>query len=175
MRGPFDPERAEQCEVTIDRMPVRRNIDDFIVEIARAFPRIGEPDNAPAFSPAELRDQRTAQEALEIEHESGVDARTKLSRPRKNAQRSGQSAKIAPRKIDDFIDVRIAFEQRRPFRVDDPADARLGPVLFDRCDRRQRVDDVAERTRFYDQDVANFRFQISDFRFQIEFTDGIPI
>jgi hypothetical protein len=59
--------------------------------------------------------------------------------------------------------VRVAFEQWRPLGIDQPAEVRPRPALFDQCNGRQRVDDVAEGAGFEDQN----RRRIDDFRFQI--------
>jgi len=62
----------------------------------------------------------------------------------------------------DMVHVRISAQQRGPFRVDHPGDFRARMRLPDRRDRRQRVDNVAERARFDDQYGANVGFQWDD-------------
>ena len=132
----------------------------------RALARIREADDAPARGAAEAANEGAAEEALEIEDEVRR-ARGDLFRPAGDARPAGRPAELAARKVDDFIDVRVAVEQRRPLGVDQPAEVRLRPALFDEGDGGEGVDDVAEGAGFEDQNrggIYDFRFQISDWK-----------
>src|SRR2546430_12658976 len=55
------------------------------------------------------------------------------------------------REDDDFIDTRISFQDLAPFRLDQPGQCghRIQPA--ERGSGRERLDDVAQGTRFDDQ------------------------
>ena len=71
-------------------------------------------------------------QALEIEYEVGFALRG-LFCPGGNPREAGEAAEFAARENYDFIDVRIAVEQRRPFGIDEPAQVRARPVALDQC------------------------------------------
>ena len=62
-----------------------------------------------------------------------------------------------------MIDIGVTAQERGPFWIDNPGDLRAGIRVFNERDRRQSVNDVAERAWLDDQDG----FQISDFKLQI--------
>jgi len=51
----------------------------------------------------------------------------------------------------NVIDIRITAEEWREFRIDHPCDLSMGICITQQCHRWKGVDDVAERTRFDDQ------------------------
>lgn len=64
----------------------------------------------------------------------------------------------------DVVHVRISAEQRRELWINDPSNLSARMRLAKQSHRRERVDDVAERTRLDDQD--RFRIQSSGVRLQ---------
>ena len=60
--------------------------------------------------------------------------------------------KIAPRKNVDMIDVLVSPENGSELRIDNPGDGCIGMSIPNCRDRRQGMDDVAERARFDDED-----------------------
>ena len=134
--------------------------------MAGTFAGVGEAEDAPAIGAAEAGDEGGAEEALEIEDQVGF-AGGDLFRPAGDARPAGGAAELAAGEVDDFIDVRVAVEQRCPFGIDEPAEVGRGPAPFDEGDGGEGVDDVAEGAGFEDQDrggIYDFRFQISDWK-----------
>ena len=134
--------------------------------MARTFASIGEADDATAIGAGEFGDEGAAEEALEIEDEVGF-AGGDFFRPAGDARPAGGAAELAAGEVDDFIDVRVAVEERGPFGIDEPAEVRVRPALFDDGDGGEGVDDVAEGAGLENQNrggIYDFRFQISDWK-----------
>src|SRR4030095_12463803 len=143
-----------QFDITLDCMCAAIDFGDAIVKKERAFARIAHSVNL--LRTADLRDKRTAQQALKIECEIGMK-RAGFLQPREHALRRAEAAKFPSRKHADMVYVGISSQQRYELRVNDPRDLGVGMRIANQRHRRNRVDDVAERTRLDDQD----RFQIS--------------
>jgi hypothetical protein len=60
-----------------------------------------------------------------------------------------------------MIDVGISAQERRPFRIDDPGNFRIGMRIANRRNRWQGVNDIAERARFNNQDLQ--RHDLGDY------------
>ena len=164
--GGFDAECGDEGEVAIDGVRLGGHVHGLVVEMAGAFAGVGEADDASAIGAAEAGDEGAAEEALEIEDEVGF-AGGDLFRPAGDARPAGGAAELAAGEVDDFIDMRVAIEERCPFGIDEPAEVRVRPAFFDEGDGGEGVDDVAEGAGFEDQNrggIYDFRFQISDWK-----------
>ena len=162
----FDAEGGDEGEVAGDGVRLGGHVHGLVVEMASAFAGVGEADDATGVGAAEAGDEGAAEESLEIEDEVGF-ARGDLFRPAGNARPAGGAAELTAGEVDDFIDVRVAVEERRPLGIDEPAEVRVRPAFFDEGDGGEGVDDVAEGAGFEDQDrggIYDFRFQISDWK-----------
>jgi hypothetical protein len=54
--------------------------------------------------------------------------------------------------FDPLIDDRAVLEKRRQRMADEPGDVRVGEFLPDQIDGRQRMNDIAQRTGFDNED-----------------------
>jgi hypothetical protein len=133
--------------------------DDVAVEQPRAFSRIGR---APDFAAGPSANQRTAEKALEIEHKVGLYTDAKLPHPSGKTEPAEQSAKLFSGKFDDFIKEWIAGQKRSPLRIDHPDKPRIRPPTLDGSDGGQGVDNIAERTRFDDEDGARLSHRAAE-------------
>ncbi len=114
---------------------------DVVVKQTRAFAGVAHPVKfARLTNPS---DQRAAQQSLEIKR--GVGSQLPgFSQPRHQTSRHSESAELAAWKNMDVVDAFVPAQNWRPLRVDDPGNLSVGIRLTNRCDRRQRVHDVAE-------------------------------
>ena len=112
---------------------------------ACALARIGKSVNRHTTKGA--RNERGAQESLEIEDEVGCGLFFQFLAPAVEAEPSGRSAEVGTGKKQCFVDVRVAFEQRGPFRIDHPCEVRGGKFRAERGHGGQGMHDVTERTR----------------------------
>ena len=62
------------------------------------------------------------------------DPAAESSRPRSDAQQATSASEFLPREEDGLIDVGIAFQKRRPFGINEPAQSRFRPAAFDQRD-----------------------------------------
>ena len=132
---------------------------DTIIKKARTFARIAHPVNF--FGTADSCDERAAQQSLEIQREIGTNPSGFLQ-PRQQAPGRAEASELTARKEVDVVHVRISAEQRRELGINDPSNLSARMRLAKQSYRRERVDDVAERTRLDNQD----RFRIQSFRLQ---------
>ena len=118
------------------------------VKETRAFAAIAHSINL--FRAADPSDKRAPKQSLKIECEIG----TQLSgffEPRHHANRRAESAKFTARKYVDVIDVGTSPQERREFRIHHPRDTGFPMRIANRGHCRKRVDDVAERAWFDNQ------------------------
>jgi hypothetical protein len=67
--------------------------------------------------------------------------------------------------MDDASQIGIAFEQRRERGINPPENFRVGQMKFEQAQNGQRLDHVAERTGFEDEDFQNeTRLKVSGHR-----------
>ena len=142
-----------QLYIAFHRMRPPIDLGDAMVKPARAFAPIA---HSVYFScPADFCDQRATQQSLEIERQIGPQHVGCLPPPHQIPCRT-ETAEFAAGKDVNVIDIGIAAEQWREFRIDHPGDFSTGMNIAHQRHCRESVDDVAERTRLNDQN----RFQI---------------
>src|SRR4029077_15363316 len=142
--------------VALNRVGVAIDLRGMLVKKARSLPRVAHSVELPRMT--HLADKRAAQKALEIE--SGIGLETPgCAQPRKQMRRHAKAAELAARKDVGMVDAFVAAQKRGPFGIDDPGDLGLRAGVTEKRRGGQSVHDVAERTRFDDEDGRNVGFQ----------------
>ncbi len=108
----------------------KRQPGGLLVEKSCAFPRIGKTSDPAIAITAKAGDQSAAKQALKIQDQFRAIRCLDRTRPREDFFQSLEPAKLRARKEHDFIDVPVSGKQRRPFRVDEPSNPALRPMLF---------------------------------------------
>ena len=105
------------------------------------------------------RDQRALDLFLQIEHGRIFLAPQRSPERREFAPRRNGEGTLPPaaqRDRNDAPDARMELQQRNESGLGDPVDRELGAVCPHVGDDGQRMDDVAERRRAYDEDCAQW-------------------
>ncbi len=148
-KAPAD-HRVGESQVSIhcvDRL--RRRSNGLVVEPASPFPRVAQTHQG--LRVARSTDDGRPQQSLKIQREVRPTPGHRCPRPFPQLPSAVPAPEQLAGKFDDLVHRRIAGEQRHPFRVGQPGNPAVWPGRFQTCHRRQRVDDVAERTRLEDE------------------------
>ena len=109
--------------------------------------RLGAGESHDLVSLRGSRDQRGLDQPLQIHSEIEAFA----------AEQPPGRQNLAGRAIEgnDLVDERVAFEQRRPARLDDPAQAAVRKAVLEAGDRGQGMDHIPHRAEPHDQDAKH--------------------
>ena len=136
-----------ELKVAVNCMPAAVDLRDAIIEPARSFARIAH--SVDFLCAADFCDERAAQQSLEIERKIGPNL-PGFRQPRQQTLWRAEAAEFAAGEEVDVIHIGISAEQRRKLRIYDPGNLGTRIRFTKQPDCRQRVDDVAERTRLND-------------------------
>ena len=145
-------DRGGEGEVAFDRVGLVINRSGVSLGEACTLACIGKSVNRHATKDA--GNECGAQKPLEIEDEIRCGLFFQSLTPAVETEPSGGSAKVGAGKNQRFIDVRVALQQRGPFRVDHPCDVRGGKFRAKGGYSGQGMDDVPEGTRFEDKNAG---------------------
>ena len=147
-------ERRQHGQIPVHGVRVKRfSRDGEVVKAARAFADFIEADEK--FSAREPRERAAAREALQVNDEIEI----LRAQPADAAEHFRPVLRFAPAsalEADDAGQIGIAFEERGEGRVNPPENFRGAEMMFQQPQHGQRLDHVAERTGF-----ENENFQIS--------------
>src|SRR5205814_6543813 len=102
----------------------------------RPLARVAHPENF--LRATDSGDQRAPEQSLKIKRDIRLQP-PRLPHPRQQTAGRAESAKFAARKNVDMIDVAISAQERRPFRIDDPGNFRIGVSIANGRNRWQSV------------------------------------
>jgi hypothetical protein len=117
---------------------------------ARTFARSGAANAARrARGP---RHHAAAKESLQVDDQIEL-AGPQPAQEREEAQGGRGRGEFRAGEFDEIVDDRTVFEQRGERIIDEPGKLGVGKPVADAVDRRQGVDDIAERTGLDDENL----------------------
>ena len=123
-----------------------------IVKTARAFAVVVQPDAHTAVG--EPGEQPAARQTLQIDHPIELHSPHLPDAGQQFVPMPGRRPASALEK-NDAAEVRVRLQQRAKRRINPPMDFALGKMKFEQAQHRQRLDHVAERTRFENEDFQS--------------------
>ena len=147
--------RGGKSEVAFDGVGLRIDGHGAGLGEAGAFAGVGESVEGDVAEGA--GHEGGAEEALEIEDEVGRGLFFQGAAPAREAQPAGGTTEIGAGKKERFVEVWIAFEERRPLGIDHPGEVRVWEFGVEGGERGEGVDDVAEGAGLEDEETARGR------------------